>query len=41
MAAITAQLPADAQLRRIPTADELAQTLPPGQTAPSGQAAAP
>jgi putative phosphoserine phosphatase/1-acylglycerol-3-phosphate O-acyltransferase len=31
MAAITAQLPAEAQLRRIPTAQELARTMPPGQ----------
>jgi putative phosphoserine phosphatase/1-acylglycerol-3-phosphate O-acyltransferase len=31
MAAITAQLPPEAQLRRIPTAEELARTVPPGQ----------
>jgi putative phosphoserine phosphatase/1-acylglycerol-3-phosphate O-acyltransferase len=31
MAAITAQLPLEAQLRRIPTAQELARTMPPGQ----------
>jgi putative phosphoserine phosphatase/1-acylglycerol-3-phosphate O-acyltransferase len=33
MAAIAAQLPPEAQLRRIPTAQELARTLPPGQHA--------
>ena len=33
MAAITAQLPPEAQLRRIPTAEELARTKPPGRTA--------
>jgi putative phosphoserine phosphatase/1-acylglycerol-3-phosphate O-acyltransferase len=33
MAAIAAQLPPEAQLRRIPTADELARTMPPGQHA--------
>jgi putative phosphoserine phosphatase/1-acylglycerol-3-phosphate O-acyltransferase len=31
MAAISAQLPPEAQLRRIPSAAELARTLPPGQ----------
>ena len=31
MAAITAQLPPEAHLRRIPTAEELARTVPPGQ----------
>jgi putative phosphoserine phosphatase/1-acylglycerol-3-phosphate O-acyltransferase len=31
MAAISAQLPPEAQLRRIPTTDELARTMPPGQ----------
>ena len=33
MAAIAAQLPPEAQLRRIPTALELARTMPPGQHA--------
>ena len=33
MAAITAQLPPEANLRRIPTPEELARTLPPGSQA--------
>jgi putative phosphoserine phosphatase/1-acylglycerol-3-phosphate O-acyltransferase len=33
MAAITAQLPAEANLRRIPTPEELARTIPPGSAA--------
>jgi putative phosphoserine phosphatase / 1-acylglycerol-3-phosphate O-acyltransferase len=39
MAAITTQLPPEAQLRRIPTADELARTMPPSRTAPPGRTA--
>jgi putative phosphoserine phosphatase / 1-acylglycerol-3-phosphate O-acyltransferase len=33
MTAITALLPVEAQLHRIPTAEELARTMPPGRTA--------
>ena len=41
MAAITELLPAEARLRRIPTADDLARTMPPGHTAKAGQPVAP
>ena len=38
MAAITELLPAEARLRRIPTAEELARTMPPGHAATAGRA---
>ena len=41
MAAITAQLPPEAQLRRIPTAEDLARTVPPGQAVAPGGPVAP
>jgi putative phosphoserine phosphatase/1-acylglycerol-3-phosphate O-acyltransferase len=41
MAAITALLPPEAHLRRIPTAEELARTMPPGHAATAGQPVAP
>jgi putative phosphoserine phosphatase/1-acylglycerol-3-phosphate O-acyltransferase len=41
MAAITELLPPEARLRRIPTAEELARTMPPGRAAPAGQPVGP
>ncbi len=38
MAAITELLPPEAHLRRIPTAEELARTMPPGHAASAGDA---
>lgn len=41
MAAITDLLPAEAHLRRLPTAEELARTMPPGHAATAGQPVTP